>query len=107
MLDSAIRVQAMSRRAEALLGVPEEQAVDRPVGDLLVPADAEAGAPRAAFASSVAEAALSSDARAHVFVRPRNTFGVRMHARIAPCGPPRAALLVLETHIGRLRPVDR
>ena len=30
------------------------------------------------------------------FVRPWNTFGVRMRARIATCGPPRAALVVLE-----------
>jgi PAS domain-containing protein len=95
VVDSALRVQAMSRRAETLLGVPEDLAVDRPVGDLLVPADAEAGAP-GRFASAVAEAALSSDVRAHVFVRPWNTFGVRMRARVTPCGPPRAALLVLE-----------
>ena len=106
MLDSVMRVQAMSRRAETLLGVPEEQAVDRPVGDLLVPADAEADAP-GRFASAVAEAALSSEARAHVFVRPWNTFGVRMRARIAPCGPPHAALLVLETQVGSLRTVGR
>ena len=30
------------------------------------------------------------------FVRPWNTFGVRLRARIATCGPPRAALVVLE-----------
>ena len=36
-----------------------------------------------------------------VTVRPWNTFGVRMRARIAPCGPPRAALLVLEDPTSR------
>jgi len=30
------------------------------------------------------------------FVRPWNTFGVRLRARVASCGPPRAALVVLE-----------
>jgi hypothetical protein len=29
-------------------------------------------------------------------VRPANTFGIRLTARIATCGPPRAALVVLE-----------
>jgi hypothetical protein len=29
-------------------------------------------------------------------VRPWNTFGVRMRAKIAMCGPPRAALIVLD-----------
>ena len=37
---------------------------------------------------------------ARAFVRPWNTFGVRMRARIATCGPPRAALIVLETGRG-------
>jgi PAS domain-containing protein len=106
VLDSALRVQAMSRRAETLLGVPEDLAVDCPVGDLLVPADAEAEAP-GRFATAVADAALSSDACTHVFVRPWKTFGVRMRARVAPCGPPRAALLVLETQVGGLRTVGQ
>jgi hypothetical protein len=40
-------------------------------------------------------------------VRPWNTFGVRLQARIAPCGPPRAALIVLGTpRRQRLRAVD-
>ena len=36
-----------------------------------------------------------------VTVRPWNTFGVRMRARIAPCGPPRAALVILEDPTSR------
>jgi hypothetical protein len=28
-------------------------------------------------------------------IRPRDEFGVRFRARIGPCGPPHAALLVL------------
>ena len=30
-----------------------------------------------------------------VVLRPTDEFGIRYWARIAPCGPPRAALLVL------------
>jgi hypothetical protein len=96
VVDSSLLVQALSLRAEALLGVPEEVAVHRPVGELLVPADAEAQPGR--FASAVLEAAGGSGGTLRVFVRPGNTFGVRMSARISPCGPPRAALLVLDEH---------
>lgn len=97
VVDSALLVQAMSREAQALLAVNEEIAVNRPVGELLVSAEAEMQA-RAGFAASVVLAAggQGGDA-AHTFVRPWNTFGVRMRARIATCGPPRAALVVLES----------
>ena len=45
---------------------------------------------------------------ARAFVRPWNTFGVRMRARIATCGPPRAALIVLDSGRGpALRAVPR
>ena len=44
----------------------------------------------------------------HAFVRPWNTFGVRLRARIAPCGPPRAALVVLDPSPARpLRALPR
>ena len=95
MIDSSLLVQAMSRRAESLLGVTEDSAVNRPVVQLLVPADAEAGRP-ARFAAALAEAAAGADEPVSAFVRPWNTFGVRLRARIASCGPPRAALVVLE-----------
>jgi PAS domain-containing protein len=96
VIDSSLLVQAMSRRAETLLGVTEDGAVNRPVVQLLVPADAEAGR-SARFAAALVEAAAGADEPAHAFVRPWNTFGVRIRARIAPCGPPRAALLVLQS----------
>ncbi|HEX4008399.1 MAG TPA: hypothetical protein VHX62_00235 [Solirubrobacteraceae bacterium] len=86
----------MSREAQGLLGVTEEMAIDRPVADLLVPADAEAQG-RTGFAAAIAMAADGQDPEtARSFVRPWNTFGVRMRAKIATCGPPRAALVVLE-----------
>ncbi len=95
VIDSSLLVQAMSWRAETLLGVTEDSAVNRPVVELLVPADAEAGRP-ARFAAALAEAAAGADEPVSAFVRPWNTFGVRLRARVASCGPPRAALVVLE-----------
>ncbi|MGP0051786.1 MAG: hypothetical protein ACLPZR_23490 [Solirubrobacteraceae bacterium] len=103
VVDSSLLVQAMSREAQTLLAVTEEMAINKPVGDLLVPADAEAQG-RTGFAAAVAQAADGDDAEpGRAFVRPWNTFGVRMRARIATCGPPRAALIVLEN--GRTPPL--
>ncbi len=56
VVDSALLVQAMSKRAEAFLSMSEEDAVDKPVAELLVPADAEAQG-RTGFAAAVAQAA--------------------------------------------------
>ena len=102
VIDSSLLVQAMSWRAETLLGVTEESAVNHPVIQLLVPADAEAGRP-ARFAAALVEAAAgaSADEPVSAFVRPWNTFGVRLRARVASCGPPRAALVVLEDQQAR------
>lgn len=100
VVDSHLLVQAMSRQAQRLLGLSEEKAIDKPVAELLVPADAEAQG-RTAFGSVVAEAAGGADGDPRrAFVRPWNTFGVRMRARISTCGPPRAALVVLENGRG-------
>ncbi len=96
VVDSSLLVQAMSREAQLLLGVTEELAVNKPVSELLVPADAEAQG-RAGFAAAIAIAADGQDPdTSRCFVRPWNTFGVRMRARVATCGPPRAALIVLD-----------
>jgi PAS domain-containing protein len=96
VVDSSLLVQAMSQQAQAFLGMTEELAVNQPVVELLVPADAEAQGPTG-FAAAIAEAAEGQGPdTARRFVRPWNTFGVRMRARIATCGPPRAALIVLE-----------
>lgn len=96
VVDSQLLVQAMSHEAQRFLSVPEEEAVDKPVAELLVPADTEAqGA--TGFAATLAQAADGQDPEtSRRFVRPWNTFGVRVRARIATCGPPRAALVVLE-----------
>ena len=95
VIDNALLVQAMSRRAQALLAVSEEEAVNRPISELLVSPDAETQGNRLAVA--ITDAASGHGEAVSAFVRPWNTFGVRMRARIAPCGPPRAALVVLES----------
>jgi hypothetical protein len=105
VVDSALLVQAMSRKAEVLLDRSEEVAVRRPVRELLVPAEAEAES-SGAFAQAIADAIGGGEQPASAFVRPWNTFGVRIRARIAPCGPPRAALLVLDAQLPRLRAVE-
>ena len=104
--DSALLVQALSVRAEQLLGIGEGLAVDRPVGALLAPADAEGGE-SGRFAGAVAGAVGRGQSPVDVFVRPSNVFGVRMRARIAPCGPPRSALIILQPHSGRLQVVGQ
>jgi PAS domain-containing protein len=94
VVDSALTICAVSRVAEKLLGVAETDAVNRHVGEFIVPADAEA--PQGEnLGALVAWAARGESPSNSVVVRPANTFGVRYWARVGPCGPPQAALLVL------------
>ena len=92
--DSTLRVQAMSAAAARLLAMDEALALDKSIGDLLVQADVEL-ARTASFADLIV-AALSGEPPISANVRPWNTFGVRLHARIVRCGPPPAALIVLD-----------
>ena len=96
VIDSRLTVQALSGEAATLLGVVEEDVLDSPVAQLLGPADTEAREPED-FLYLLRRASTDSDERHSVFVRPRNQFGVRLVARIAPCGPPRGALVLLRT----------
>jgi hypothetical protein len=95
VLDHSLAVCAVSEAAERLLAATEPDVVNRHVSDLLMPADAE-GKAGGGLSSAVAWAARGDEATRIVVVRPANTFGIRLTARIASCGPPRAALLVLE-----------
>jgi len=94
VIDSTLSVCAVSARAEDLLGTDERHAVNRHVADFLVPADANAPGAENLLVLLV-EAASGSGEPQTAVVRPRQEFGVRFRARIGPCGPPRAALLVL------------
>lgn len=95
VLDRALSVCAVSEAAERLLATSEPDAVNRHVTSLLMPAEAqEAGGESLSLA--VAWAARGGGAKRTTVVRPANTFGIRLTARIGACGPPQAALLVLE-----------
>jgi hypothetical protein len=95
VVDGQLLVQAVSSQAESFLRVAEEHVVNRPVTELLVPADAEAQG-SASLSALITRAVSDHSVPTTVFVRPPATFGVRLRARISPCGPPRAALLVLD-----------
>jgi hypothetical protein len=95
VLDSSLSVCAVSKAAETLLATSETDAVNRHITELLVLADAEAQG-LSNLAVAVSWAARGDEAPRKVFVRPTNTFGVRLAARIASCGPRRAALVVFE-----------
>jgi hypothetical protein len=94
IVDGSLAICALSRQAEKLLGAQETDAVNRHVADFLVPGHAEA--PTSENLAALITWAARGDAPSRsVIVRPANTFGVRYWARIGPCGPPTAALVVL------------
>ena len=95
VLDRALSVCAVSRGAEQLLATREPDVVNRHISELLMPAEAEEEGGES-LSVAVAWAARGDGAIRTAVVRPANTFGIRLTARIAACGPPRAALLVLE-----------
>ena len=95
VLDARLRVCAVSRRAEQLLAVSETDVVDRHLSALLVPAEAQAASGET-LAAAIVQAAAGDRVTHTAVVRPANTFGVRINARIASCGPRAAALIVLE-----------
>jgi hypothetical protein len=95
VLDHSLAVCAVSEAAERLLAASEPDVVNRHVSDLLMPAGAEEKN-GAGLSAAVAWAARGDVGTRTAVVRPANTFGIRLTARIASCGPPRAALLVLE-----------
>jgi PAS domain-containing protein len=93
VVDDALAVRAVSRRAEKLLGISETAAIDRHVGDLLEEVgDEEAGTPRL---SEALAGATRGSRIGELPVSPRNAFGVRWWARVAPCLPGPAAVVVL------------
>jgi hypothetical protein len=94
IVDSTLSVCGMSALAEELLGVLETDAVNRHITELLVPADAEVSGP-GDLVNLLVHAARGDGEIHDVVLRPTTEFGIRYFARIGPCGPPRAALLVL------------
>lgn len=95
VLDRSLAVCAVSRAAEELLDTSEPDAVNRHITDLLMPAGAEETGGEN-LSASVVWAARGDGAVRTAVVRPANTFGIRLTARIASCGPSPSALLVLD-----------
>ena len=96
IVDSRLTVQAVSRRAEQIFGVVEADVTDHPIAELITDADVEVDDSQS-FAAALLSAALDDEGRHSTFVRPRDAYGIRIRARVSHCGPPRAALIVLET----------
>ena len=94
LVDGQLSICAVSRLAEELLLTSETDVVNSHIGDLLVPADIEIGGPES-LVNRIMHAARGPGETHHVVLRPAKEFGIRFWARIAPCGPPRAALVVL------------
>jgi hypothetical protein len=106
VVDASLAVEAVSARAERLLAIREQDAIGQPVQRLLVDAGAEAGRNgRDGLIEAVIDAAAWSGGLRTVFVRPRDVFGVRNRALVGACGPPRAALIVLDPQRPALRSV--
>jgi PAS domain-containing protein len=97
IVDQQLKVCAVSRQAERVLGVDEPDAVHRHVSDFLEPADAEAGQGDELLQGIVGTAAMGFMPPTSIVVRPTGEYGVRYAARVGSCGPPEGALIVLAT----------
>jgi PAS domain-containing protein len=93
VVDESLSICAVSDAAEELLATTEADVVNRHVAELLVPAESEEAA-RANLVVAITWAARGAPKPRKVTVRPANTFGLRLRARITACGPRKAALLV-------------
>jgi len=99
VIDQRLRVQTVSRQAATLLGESEQDMIDRPVAEFLDGADSEAQSSED-FLQLIRRASIDSEERQTVFVRPRNAFGIRMVARVVPCG--HATLVLLRSRALRV-----
>jgi len=95
IVDRQLKLCALSRGAERLLGVDEPEAVHCHVSDFLEPADAEAGSGDELLQGIIATSAMGFGAPTSIVVRPTGEYGVRYAARVGSCGPPEGALIVM------------
>jgi hypothetical protein len=94
VIDTRMSVSALSRRCERLLAIDEPEAVGRHLNEFLAPADTDV--PEAqSFYAQVLLAATGGAEPMTVAVRPSAEFGIRYWARLGPCNPAGAALLLL------------
>jgi hypothetical protein len=94
IVDRQLKLCALSRAAEELLALEEPDVVHRHLGEILESADVEAAASDALL-QAIVEVAGGPIAPRALTVRPTGEYGVRYGARVASCGPPAGALIVL------------
>jgi hypothetical protein len=96
LVDGQLAIREMSREAQPLLGVTESEALNLRVTDALMPADCEVDGVESLVNLLVhAARGEAEEGAARIVVRPAREFGIRLWARVGPCGPPRGALVVL------------
>ncbi len=93
LVDGRMQICAVSRRAEKVLGAAETEIVNKPIVDVLVPADAEAAGIES-LATTIVHAARGDGAVTDLVLRPVEEWGIRWFTRVGPCGA-NAALIVL------------
>jgi PAS fold len=91
VVDRALNVSAVSRRAEDLVGISEQQAVGQAIGRLLVPAEKPEE-----FSALLHDAVLGGGASQGVRCWIGEDCGEPLGVRVGPCGPPPGALVVLD-----------
>ena len=94
VVDELMRIRAVSRRAERLLGVTETEAVHHHLGDFLLPVEGSSDA-LGRLTSAIAVASRLDAPAQRAVLRPREAFGVRYGVRIGGCAPGPAAVVVL------------
>jgi hypothetical protein len=93
VIDEKLTVQAISNRAEVVLGVDEPDGIHTLLGDLLEPATPGLDPMDLALLLTLA---VSGSPPAEILeLDAVNETDRRFHARVTSCGQPRAALLVL------------
>jgi diguanylate cyclase (GGDEF)-like protein len=95
IVDENLAVRALCKHADKLLGVSERWAIDRDIDELLTQADTDD--PNITdLCAAIARSAQGDVELASVEVRLVNAAYPPFRVRIGPCGPPSAALLVLQ-----------
>lgn len=94
VVDGSLTVCALSKEAERLLDLSETEAINRHITEFLAPGETDAPA-SGNLAELLTWAVRGEASPKDIVVRPANTFGVRYWARVGPCEPSNAALLVL------------
>jgi PAS domain-containing protein len=104
VVDSTLRILAVSEAAEGLLRVYEQDATGRLVTEFLLQSDADADAEH--FAVAISAAAADVVPIRYANIRLRQQRGVSARLRIATCVSPRAALVVFAECSDGGRPLE-